>query len=83
MEAPAVGTEVPIAKFPEPETPIDFEDLPFWDPVPEHIYPVNVPVDVNNLYLMEIPQSSYLSLMQRLLRMESTSSKVVLTNKGL
>lgn len=50
MEASAVGTEVPIAKFPEPETPIDFEDLPFWDSVPEHISPVNVPVDVNKLY---------------------------------
>ena len=38
MEAPAVGTEVPIAKFPEPETLIDFEDLPFLDSVPEYIF---------------------------------------------
>ena len=45
-----MGTEVPIAKFPEPETPIDFEDLPFWDSVQEYISPVNVPVDVNKLY---------------------------------
>ena len=48
MEAPAVGTEVPIAKFPEPETPIDFEDLPFLDSVPEYIFKGSTNKFINN-----------------------------------